>query len=537
MSEGTDIKKEIIELLTNRCNCVSVVNYDCSKLWLYFRYGGMMLELKCNEDLEEKYCYNNVGDFDIEEFCRDVRIGKLYITSPIPYTEISTKDYDVSWKMFQVVKYIKSKYPKAVKDYRVCDFLMDSFVMEGENLWYSYFIEIAEEFKNDIQFITSVIDFLDNHHLVAYNESLYHGLDITPRYDLRHITTNTKVRRLGYFKLILSLFKASPLQLDKPFLKKVSETATIYERELLDYKNAKGIIKQTKSGGGAKPYVEVALGLNLISRVGNGFELGKVSRAYNVFQNESTSLFEMGLLDKAFFLEEILRYDYLYIFTLFEYAFTNQAPSYKKLKEVYQQLLLNNLQRMKEDANRADSIKKYNIQMLEKRIREWKKPEIYLEHVLMPRLNWLYDLDLLELHDNLSFELTPEGERLFAAICGWRDIGGGHVVDPTPYLEACFMKIFEKTYFGEKKERLNETETDLQMTKYLDDSFLLFRTFSPNRVTFSVFANYAKWKLFEETGCALDVEDIVKGFLKRNKDKYIFKYQKFYKDGYIQKIK
>lgn len=538
MSENTGIMKEILELLAERCEYESVVNYDCSKLWLNFRYGGIMFELECEDDIAEEYCFKHVGDFDIDAFSRDVKIDKMYITDPIPYTEETTTDYDVSWKMFQMVKLIKSQYPKSVKDSYVCDFLMDPYIMEGENLWYSYFIEIAEEFKKDRNFITTIVALLDNFQpTTSQNERLYQGMEVSPKYDIRHLTTNTKVRRLGYFKLILSLFKDSPLQLDKPFMKKVGETAVSHEGELLRYKNSKGIIKQTKSGGGAKPYIDAAQGLNLITKVGNGYELGKVSRAYNALQEECESPFVMRLLDKAFFLETILRYDYLYIFTLLEYAYTAHSPSYKNLKQDYQSMLLNNLQHMKSAANRADSVKKYNIQTVEIRIREWKKPQVYLEHVLMPRLNWLYDLELIDLHDNLSFELTSEGERLFTAICGWRDIEGIYVVDSTPYLDACFMKLFEYVYSGENRVHRSKNETDEHITKYLEESFGLFKTFAPNRVTFSVFGNYAKWKLYKEIACAIDIDDIVKGFLKRNQDKYIFKFQKFYNDGYIQRIK
>ena len=538
MSEDTGIMKEILELLADRCNEESVVNYDCSKLWLNFHYGGMMFELECEDDIAEKYCFRAVGDFDIDEFCQEVQIGKLYITDPIPYTEESTTDYEASWKMFQMVKFIKSHNPTAVKDCQVCDFLMDPYIMEGENLWYSYFIEIADEAKVDLEFISTIVDDLDIFQpKTSQNESMYKGLEITPKYDLRQLTTNTKVRRLGYFKLILALFKDSPLFLDKSFQKKVGETAALHEEELLKYKNTKGIIKQTKSGGGANPYIEVALGLYLITKVGNGFELGKVSRAYNTLQKESEPTYEMSLLDKAFFLEAILRYDYLYIYTLLEYAYTTHSPSYKNLKQDYQQLLLNNLQHMKDAANKVDSVKKFNIQAVERRIREWKKPQIYLEHVLMPRLNWLYDLDLIDLRKNLSFELTNEGEKLFSAICCWRDIEGKYVVDSAPYLDTCFMRIFENTYFGRKSRRQDVIEADGRIGEYLEDSFSLFKTFAPNRITFSVFANYAKWKLYEDTASTVDIDDIVKGFLKRNQDKYIFKFQKFYNDGYIQKVK
>lgn len=540
MSEESGIKKEILELLINRCDCESVVNYDCSKLWLNFRYGGMMLELECEEDVEEKYCFTTVEDLDIEEFCHDVKIGKLYITDPRPYDEDLCADYDMSWKMFQMVKAVKYKYPKAVKDYSVCDFLMDPYIMEGENLWCSYFIEIADENKYSLQFVITIIDYLDtNPPETSFNEIMFHGLDITPKYDLRYITTNTKVRRLGYFKLMLALLKDTPLMLDKPFLKKVDERALLHKEELLKYKNSKGIIKQTKSGSGAKPYVDVAIGLNLITKVGNGYELGKVSRAYNAFQKDYTELFAIDFKDKLFFLETILRYDYLYIYTLLEYAYIEHNPSYKDIKGVFQQMVLNNLRQMKEGANKADSFKKFVLQVTEKRIQEWKKPEAYLEHIIMPRLNWLYDLDLLNLRENLSFDLTIEGEHLFSAICGWRDAAGVQVIDPAPFLDKYFMKVFDSVYFCGKNlwQAGTDTYVDLRLIDYLEESFKLFKTFAPNRVTFSVFANYAKWKLYEETSYAIDIDEIVKGFLKRNQDKYIFKFQKFYNDGYIQRIK
>ena len=538
MFEEIDIMKEIIQQLVNRCDYESVVNYDCSKLWFSFRYGGMMLEVECDQEAEEKYHFNRIGVFDIEEFCKDVKIGALYITDPVSIIDEPYTDYNMSWKMFQMVRFIKSLYPSAIEDYGVNDFLMDPYVMEGENRWYSYFIKIAEENKQNKQFISDIIDHLETVEPdVSTNGSMLGYHEIKPRYDLSLMTTNTKVRRVGYFKLMLSLFKENPLYMEKSFLKKVGEIASEREEELLNYKNTKGVIKQIKTGGGAKPYVEVAIGMNLINKVGNGYEQGKVSRAYNALQQESSKLFDLGVIDKAFFLESILRYDYLYIYTLLEYAYTAKSPSYRDAKGVYQQMLLKNLRHMREGANRVDSIKKLNFQMVERRIKEWKKPNVYLEHVLMPRLNWLYDLELLVLRDNLSFELTQEGERLFAAICGWRDISDTVITDPSPYLDSCFMKVFADVYGMYSHKIASEEEIDNYLKAYLEESFHLFKTFASNRVTFSVFANYAKWKLFSETGNTIDIDDIEKGFLKRNEDEYIFKFQKFYNDGYIQKTK
>lgn len=530
--------KMTLQLIVNRSSYDSVVNYDCSKLWFSFRYGGIMLEVDCDEDTEEKYRFKEIGDFDIDEFCNDVKIGCLYVTDPVCIIDAPYTDYNMSWKMFQMVRFINYLYPTAIDYYCVSDFLMDPYVMEGENRWYSYFIKIAEDYKQNKQFVSDIIDHLESSAPdVLTNGWVLEYDEIKPRYDLRLITTNTKVRRLGYFKLMLSLFKDNPLYLEKSFLKKVSDVSTEHEENLLNYKNSKGVIKQSSTGGGAKPYVDVAIGINMINKVGNGYELGKVSRAYNALQQVSSTPFDMDVIDKAFFLESFLRYDYLYIYTLLEYAYTAQCPSYKDAKGVYQQMLLKNLRHMKEGANKVDSIKKLNFQTVERRVREWKKPNVYLEHVLMPRLNWLYDLELLVLRDNLSFELTKEGVRLFSAICGWRDISDTTITDPSPYLDTCFMRVFADVYGMCIHKNASETEIDNYLKSYLKESFLLFKTFAPNRVTFSVFANYAKWKLFKETGFTIDIDDIERGFLKRNEDEYIFKYQIFYNDGYIQKIK
>ena len=532
----TNQVNEIIQLIVNRSSCDSVVNYNCSKLWLQFRYGWLMLEIDCDEDAEEKYRFKHIGDFIIEEFCNDVKIGSLYITDPVFIIDEHHADNEMTWKMFQTIRFVNSLYPAAIENYCVSDFLMDPYIWEGENLWNSFFIKIAEDYKQNKKFISDIIDYLENTVPTVSISNLYaENSKIVPRFDLKLITTNTKVRRLGYFKLMLSLFKEHTLYLEKSFLKKVEDVATEHEGELLNYKNSKGIIKQTKTGGGAKPYLEVAIGMNLINKVGNGYEQGKISRAYNALQQVCSTPFNMDLIDKAFFLESILRYDYLYIYTLLEYAYTSHCASYKEAKDVYQQMLLKNLREMKEGANRVDSIKKLNFQTTERRIKEWGRPNVYLEHILMPRLNWLYDLELLALQDNLSIELTKEGERLFSAICGWKDINGSAITDPAPYLDAYFMKIFESVYGGYENEKTREAENDILLAKYLEESFHMFKTFAPNRVTFSVFANYAKWKLFKETGITIDIDDIVKGFLKRNEDEYIFKFQKFYNDGYIQK--
>ena len=53
-----DSIKDILQLIANKSSYDSVVNYDCSKLWFSFRYGGIMLEVDCLEfKIGENYIY------------------------------------------------------------------------------------------------------------------------------------------------------------------------------------------------------------------------------------------------------------------------------------------------------------------------------------------------------------------------------------------------------------------------------------------------------------------------------------------------
>ena len=62
-----DSIKETLQLIVNRSGYDSVVNYDCSKLWFSFRYGGMMLEVECDEETEEKYNWRDSKDGKIHD--------------------------------------------------------------------------------------------------------------------------------------------------------------------------------------------------------------------------------------------------------------------------------------------------------------------------------------------------------------------------------------------------------------------------------------------------------------------------------------
>ena len=127
------------------------------------------------------------------------------------------------------------------------------------------------------------------------------------------LSTNTKVRRLGYFK-ILSFFLDENKQIPSSSINKRFETFCLKYKDVL-YNNEfnKGLIKETKNGISAKPYIEMATDIELLNKINNILYVGKSSKVYQALKNDynkSSNIFELTTLDKVDFLECILRCDY-----------------------------------------------------------------------------------------------------------------------------------------------------------------------------------------------------------------------------------
>ena len=58
---------------------------------------------------------------------------------------------------------------------------------------------------------------------------------------------------------------------------------------------------------------------------------------------------------------------------------------------------------------------------------------------------------------------------------------------------------------------------------------------APNRVTYSVYQAFAKYTLLQEKKLVVESVDIKEGYLPSVSDKYVFMFQRYYNDGFIQK--
>lgn len=135
--------------------------------------------------------------------------------------------------------------------------------------------------------------------------------------NIKILNTNTKVRRLGYFK-ILALFFNQYHKVPVRFINKKFEIfVQKFNDDLHHHINDKGLIKVSKNGVSAKPYIDFASDISFINSLNNLFLPSKSFKVYLVLIKNYMStgnIFSLSKLDKLFFLENILRYDYLYIY-------------------------------------------------------------------------------------------------------------------------------------------------------------------------------------------------------------------------------
>ena len=285
----------------------------------------------------------------------------------------------------------------------------------------------------------------------------------------------------------------------------------------------------------AAPYIRLALEIGVIREMTGRYELGKMGRVYLELRKRlhvvHTNPFELTAVEKVFWMERLLEGDYVYLYTMMEYGFVSDNPSYSDLRKRFDGLVLKKLEVF--HSNVHDNLQKTALRGAIQRINGWKKAEVYLEHILMPRLNWLYDLGLLELHKDLTFELTREGRLLFLNLAEWRDLLQTDVCNPASFLDAYYMHLANDV-FMEGRGNVGE-DAGAALSELLTYSFDHFKTLAPNRVTYSVFQAFAKYTLLNEKLLVVESAGIKENYLPSVADQYVFMYQRYYNDGFIQK--
>jgi len=393
--------------------------------------------------------------------------------------------------------------------------------------------------------------------------------------ELKILGADTKIRRIGYLKLLADFLKKYKNVPKGIFIKKFERFAAPFEDELNEYRNATGVIRATKTGISAKSYIDLARKSGLILYLNGVYSAGKRFKVYIRLKEQLSDerTFNLTLFDKLFFGEHLLSHDFFYLASLLELIFIYgpEPTSYEQMKRCFHPYIIKKLEEIKKQKygfyqlskqeayrvrakykkmkkNPPDGFNIVAYQMTRKergeinkvyqRIQDWKKAHVYLEHILMPRLNWLLDLDLIKFDKKLNITLTSEGLRFFHHINAWNDMICERVVSPGAFLDRFSSRLFSDVYqVHNKRFDAAQDETTAKTIRYINESFEHFRTLAPIRVTASQAIYYTKYNLYIRDKTDAEYTDIME-FLQSNKHKrFLTKIQKRQKDGYIQKIR
>lgn len=536
--------KNILQYLYSTCECESQIKESTNELWFRMPHEYWIVitlsDLFClyDENLENDIPFS-IDELDIDRISNikitDVQTIKIYSGEIIDKEDccIPTKPY--TYIAEYINREICTKFPNSILSY-----ITKEYCTNEECYGCPEVIEYGSIFDiNTHDFSISYVQCIDNIYKSIQNIGIpsFYNINREPKdnHNIKILPSNTKARRLGYLKVLLSMFSNVDRIPINTIATKFESLSVQYKESLLSHKNNKGEIIITKTGASAKPYIDLAEKLGLINKITGYYTLGKEGRIYNALINDvnviNESIFSFNSIDTPYLLELILREDFLYISTILRLLYKEREISYDRIRMVYQAELINQCTIYSINENLSFS-ERHSIKSQILKIKGWKKSLTYIEHIIMPRVNWLYDMNVIYIN-NTTFSLTASGRLLYYNLSIWDDVNKTKVISPQWYIDNFFMKLYDIAVDC----RANRFNVDLNrevLQKYIDRAFVLFKSLAPNRVTFSLLAKYVKYMLYLEHKLAIDTDDIKELFSTLEFAQYIFKYQNQYNDGYIQ---
>lgn len=461
----------------------------------------------------------------------------------------ATSTSKILYAFIQMIEDTK-KYSDFEYTFDINDGFVDwgSYCDVGEYFNFIFYVKLSCDSAQLKSIIQHLVDIYNNPPKVStYLAKDYINLEkITDSKKIKILNTNTKTRRLGYFRVLADFFRVYPQTPVNYFNERFETYAIKFDYNIQQIQNQKGVIKSNQkgilNGNSAKPYLELASELEFINSLNRVVTYSKKFRVYVelIKDNNISNPFNLSLVDKIFFSEVLFREDFLYITVLLEELYVQQNLSFKQLRSKYQHSLLNKLKHFKEENFPLQERKIYeDIGIVYDRIHKWERPDRYLEHVLMPRLNWLNDLGYVILSISVNREvaitISATGKRLFECLCDWYDLNTGWILNSHGFMDKYFPHIFAKTYGLKINATIADDDLRIIIRQKIEKCFDIFKTMTYNRVTLSQTIQYIQYSLLLEFDYWASSEFINKIIRNDLSNYFIYKFQHQFNDGYLQK--
>lgn len=538
-------EKKLLKFIDD--NNSNIVNYDTSDIYVGLN-DDLSLVININgTEFEEEYeeLFEDLGMEILLDEIYDTRLSEIVNINSISFRLLTHSN-----NYLHVLNLLSTYYRYFFKIPTVDITTNDSGYCPYYDLIYE--IKIDKDNYCEINFFKEIFNLKHEYSKCSFVEKYYDAIswygwqDFSKEFDLnlnsiKMLTTQTKVRRLSYIKMILTLFSKSNYYPDNLFNKKIELEAKKYNEYLLEYTNTKGLIDITKSGNSSKPYIEISLSLKLLYSQNNRYQLSKYGKIFNVLSNEieelSDNYFSLSKYEKSFFLFFIMQNDNLYLWALIDLIYIlNNKTTIKDIKKVFQEYIVNQLHFTIKHSYISNKEKSKIISLIN-RIKSWKKPQIYLEHIIEPRVNWLLDLDLLDKDEFLqnNLVLSKEGYSFFNGLNSYFDIFQEKytLMDQLRYID--FFSLINEMYFI-SATAVEEDDIEL-IENYINESFSLFKTIAPNRVTASQAILYTCFMMLFKAKKVVNFSTIQNYLASKKNTKFIFEWYKTEKDGSIRRKK
>ena len=274
-------------------------------------------------------------------------------------------------------------------------------------------------------------------------------------------------------------------QLPKEFLEKKLLNWSLNIEKNEEYKNQKGKITENNKKTSALPhYFELSKSIGLISNINQIYSITRLSHIMIHFMDNESNNLKLTLFEKIFYLFLLIKNDadgFLFLLDSLNKTEYNQ----KDLKENFQSKFNERLQ------FKNDSAENITRNLISEKFRVinfiWKKPEVYAEHFLIPRCEWLNSLGLININhinNKTIYSLSSIGIE-FYKIIPFINIESQIKDINEDFITNIFFTIINKIYFQNSNENFDKLSHDKKINllgEAIDKSLTIIKSSSSFRI-------------------------------------------------------
>jgi len=332
--------------------------------------------------------------------------------------------------------------------------------------------------------------------------------------NLRFIhSTHTLVRCLGILSKYVKTIGSN--QTPKEILKQqLIHWSAELEGKSEEYKNHNGKLTNKKKPTTAfNKYVDLLEGLGLVTSFGHVLSNTRLGSLLSLFTKGKDDFdFPLNFQEKLFFLYLLIQKDADVIVVILQTLNKAVGPVNQAYMQMGFETSIEDRLQLKEKFATIQA-----KQMIREKLRviqyEWTKPEVYSEHIIAPRLEWLADLGLVEMRKqagNTLYNISGKGEIFYKSL---DDLQGYEMKDINEdwlihKAFACFaVTLLDRStisYWG----NISLPERKSIMKNYLLQTYKLFSTGGAMRMALYPSMLYISMKLLAEKGIVIEFKEI-----------------------------